>query len=139
MLIVWFLLQHYNALSDNEELEQVKCFLKEKPGANKVNVGKWLWSEATLRPSWDAIAKAPIWFGDEWECFCIIIEKRDPATTFMRSAEDKERTLALGEGDKRQISISFVLCGKPVAQKLGALNYCRNTLEGPISFRRRWR
>ena len=54
------------------------------------------------------------------------------------SAQDKERTLTLGEGDKQQVSIASVFAGKLVAQKLGALNYSmvcivRHTT-GPFSF-----
>ena len=123
MLILWFLPQHCNALGNHEELEKGKRLLKDKPGANKVNLGKWVWSEANLWPSWDAIAKAPTWSSDEWESFRIIMGKHVARPTPITCAEDKERTVALGAGDRQQVPIAPVVSSKPVAQKLGALNY----------------
>ena len=123
MLISWLLLQHCNAFGNHEELEKVKCLLKDKPGANKVNMGLWVWSEARPWPSWDAIAKAPICSSDEWEYFRIIVGKPVARPTMIGCAEDKERILAMGEGDGQQVCIAPIVSGKPVVQKLGALNY----------------
>ena len=85
-----------------------------------MNWGKWVWSESNQWPSWDAIFKDPIWSADEWESFRIIMAKPDIRRALISSAEDKERTLTLGEGEKQQGSIASVVVGKLVAQKLGA-------------------
>ena len=81
--------------------------------ACKVNMGKWVWCEDKQCPSWDTIRKAPIWSGDEWEYFRIIMAKHVVCPNLITCAEDNERTLTLGEGD---------MVGKRVAQNFGALN-----------------
>ena len=53
----------------------------------------------------------------------ITVGKPIARPTLITSAEDKERTVALGEGDGQQGSIASVVFGKRVAQKLGAPNY----------------
>ena len=113
MLILWFLLQHCNALGNHEELEKVKCLLKHKPGANKVNLRNWVRSEAGPWPSWDAIAKAPIWLGDEWESFRISMGKNVAPPTLITSTEDKQRKL--GDGDRQQVTMASIVSGKLVS------------------------
>ena len=49
-----------DALGNHEELEEVKRLLKDKPGANKVYLGKGVWSQSNQWQSWDAIFKTPI-------------------------------------------------------------------------------
>ena len=34
LIFQWLFLRHYDALGNHEELEKVKCLLKDKPGAN---------------------------------------------------------------------------------------------------------
>ena len=116
MLLFSFLLQHCNAFGNHEELEKVKCLLKDKPSTNKVNLGKWVWSVASPWPSWDAFAKALIWSSVEWESFRIIMGKLVARPTLITSAGDKERTLALGEGDRQQVSIALIVSGTPVSK-----------------------
>ena len=60
-----------NVAGNHEEM-QVKHLVKDKPSTNKVNVGKWFWSEEHQWPSWDAILKGPICFSDSWESFHVV-------------------------------------------------------------------
>ena len=75
VLIFWFLLPQCNALGNHQELEKGERLLKDKLRANKMKLGKWVWYEASPWPSWDAIAKAPIWSADEWESVGVVIGK----------------------------------------------------------------
>ena len=128
----WLFLPNCDALGKYDELEKVKRLLKDKPGTNKVNLGKWVWSKSNQWPSWDAISKAPIWSA-EWESFRLIMAKPIIRPALVSSAEDKERTLTLGEGDKQQVSVASVVHGKPVAQKLGATAWYVRHTNGPCS------
>ena len=108
---VWFcncklFLRNCDAFRNHEELEKVKRALKDKPGSNKVNLGRRVWSQSNQWPRWDAISKGLIWCADEWKSFQIIMAKPVIQRAFIASAEDKERTLTLGEGDNQQISKS---------------------------------
>ena len=74
------------------------------PRANKVNLGKRVWSEAS-----PCQVGTQIWSGDGSDSFRIVMGKHVARPTLITCAEDKVRTLAWGEGDSEQVSIACLV------------------------------